>query len=66
MTSNFLATSKDRYQEIFSNKTKVPCVGTYNPVRDKYVFHSSRPQKFLKDHLDEKEAAERKVKLMLE
>lgn len=30
-TSNFNATSRERWFEIFSNKTHVPCMGHYTP-----------------------------------
>ena len=33
-SSNFKSYSRDRRDEIFSNKTNPPAVGTYHPIRD--------------------------------
>ena len=54
-TSNFKSYSRDRRDEIFSNKTNPPAVGTYHPIRE-LTEPSSLIANIKGEHLNQKNA----------
>jgi len=61
-TSQFKATSREKYQQAFANRTKTPGVGLYNPHKERLLQKSYDPHINV-EHSTEREAVNLKLEL---